>query len=255
VHFLRAKGHAVGEIDLVNGPEHDLGLMRPGLSRMFSRVDYVFFLAFDAGGSRYLKSHERTFEFVDNNAKLMGSVFNTLRKHRTEFLFVSSQMSRMTWSPYGCLKAIGEKYTESLGGRIVRLWNVYGPESDPQKFHVLSDFIAAARRGRAIRMLTTGREVRQMLHVDDCCRALYEISLNRGAFPDGPLDVTSFKWVEIREIARIVARHYGVSVIPGKKRDELQNDSRFEPSRAMLEFWQPQIGLEAGIRRVIEAVG
>ena len=41
----------------------------------------------------------------------------------------SSQMSNMSYS-HGTLKRVGELYTESLGGLVVKFWNVYGIEKD-----------------------------------------------------------------------------------------------------------------------------
>jgi nucleoside-diphosphate-sugar epimerase len=52
---------------------------------------------------------------------------------------------------------------------IVRLWNVYGYET--ARTHVITDFIRMAREGR-IDMRTNGKESRQFLYADDCCKCL-----------------------------------------------------------------------------------
>ena len=57
------------------------------------------------------------------------------------FVFASSQMSNMSYSPYGVMKRVGELYTKSLNGLIVKFWNVYGIEKDMEKAHVITDFI------------------------------------------------------------------------------------------------------------------
>ena len=36
---------------------------------------------------------------------------------------------------------LGELYTKSLSGLIVKFWNVYGIEKDMEKAHVITDFI------------------------------------------------------------------------------------------------------------------
>ena len=54
--YLREKGHEVTEFDIVNGAEQDLTkIPNPLLMRSIRMCDFVFFLAFDVGGSRYLK--------------------------------------------------------------------------------------------------------------------------------------------------------------------------------------------------------
>ena len=96
--------------------------------------DFVFFLAFDVGGINYLAS--TYLNFIDNNTRMMANVFGHLADYKKPFVFASSQMSDMSYSPYGVMKRVGEMYTKSLGGLIVHFWNVYGLEKDMEKAHV-----------------------------------------------------------------------------------------------------------------------
>ena len=50
------------------------------LERNIKRSDFVFFLAFDVGGSRYLKKYQNTFNFLMNNLLIMTNVFKLLKK-------------------------------------------------------------------------------------------------------------------------------------------------------------------------------
>ena len=63
----------------------------------------------------------------------MANAFGLIEKYKKPFVFASSQMSNMSYSPYGVLKRVGELYTKSLGGLIVKFWNVYGIEKDMTK--------------------------------------------------------------------------------------------------------------------------
>ena len=140
--YLRNKGHEVNEFDIVNGRHHDLTeIPNPELHRLIMQSDFVFFLAFDVGGSHYLKKYQHTFKFIDNNGRMMVNVFGLLGKYKKPFVFASSQMSKMSYSPYGVMKRVGELYTKSLNGVIVKFWNVYGIENDMEKAHVITDFI------------------------------------------------------------------------------------------------------------------
>jgi len=100
--YLRGKGHTVNEFDVVNGPEQDMTVIpNQNLEDNIKDSDFVFFLAFDVGGSRYLKKYQHTFQFIDNNARLMANAFGLLKKYNKRFVFASSQMSNMSYSPYG----------------------------------------------------------------------------------------------------------------------------------------------------------
>ena len=123
--YLSKKGHIVREFDVVNGSHQDMThIPNTYLRNTIMESDFVFFLAFDVGGSRYLKKYQHTFDFVNNNTRLMANAFGLLEKYNKPFVFASSQMSNMSYSPYGTLKRVGELYTESLGGLIVKFWNV-----------------------------------------------------------------------------------------------------------------------------------
>ena len=105
--YLRGKNHEVTEFDVVRHHGEDLTqIPNHNLDRAIKNADFVFFLAFTVGGSRYLKKFQHTFEFVNSNTRLMTNVFTILEKYRTPFIFASSQMSNMGYSPYGLLKEL-----------------------------------------------------------------------------------------------------------------------------------------------------
>ena len=59
--YLRDKGHEVIEIDKNLGPEHNLTVIpNEFVEIQIKRSDFVFVLAFDVGGSRYLKKYQHT---------------------------------------------------------------------------------------------------------------------------------------------------------------------------------------------------
>ena len=143
--------------------------------------DFVFFLAFDVGGSHYLKKYQHTFKFINNNTRLMANVFGHLEFYKVPFVFASSQMSNMSYSPYGVMKRVGELYTKSLNGVIVKFWNVFGIEKDMEKAHVITDFIAKGFETGVIDMMTDGTEQREFLYAEDCCEALEQVMLEYSA--------------------------------------------------------------------------
>jgi nucleoside-diphosphate-sugar epimerase len=201
--YLRNKGHEVTEFDIVNGKEQDLTLIpNPKLQHDIRLSDFVFFLAFDVGGSRYLKKYQYTYDFINNNTRLMANVFQWLKEYRKPFIFASSQMSNMSYSPYGALKKIGELYTQTLRGLTVKFWNVYGVETDCEKSHVITDFIRRGFEEGEFEMMTDGTEERQFLYAEDCCEALETIMECYSDFkPTDSLHITSFKSESIKNVA------------------------------------------------------
>ena len=159
--YLTNKGHLVREFDIANGQHEDMThIPNPFLRNVIMDSDFVFFLAFDVGGSHYLKKYQHTYKFINNNTRMMANVFSHLADYKKPFVFASSQLSNMAYSPYGVMKRVGELYTKSLGGLIVKFWNVYGIEKDMEKAHVITDFIAKGFKTGIIDMMTDGTEAR-----------------------------------------------------------------------------------------------
>ena len=177
-----------------------------------------------------------------------------LRELDKKFIFSSSQMSNMTYSPYGVLKALGECYTRVLGGLIVKFWNVYGIEKNLDKAHVITDFVLKAKDERIIQMLTDGTEERQFLYSDDCCEALYILSEKYETIPrDKELHITNGTWTTILNVAEIITAQFdNAKIIPGTAKDVVQKFKRYEANPYILEHWQPKTSLEDGIAKIAE---
>lgn len=254
VEYLRSVDINVTEFDIENDLKQDLRISNNNdLNHAVEQSDFVFFLAFDVGGSRYLKQYQHTFEFLNNNILIMQNTFDVLKEYKKPFIFASSQMSNMTYSPYGILKAIGESYTKSLNGIIVKFWNVYGYEKDLSKSHVITDFILKAKNDGNIKMLTDGKEHRQFLYSEDCCEALHILCMNYDKLDRNKnLHITKFEWENIRNVADIISNVYNVPVIPGKDKDTVQLDKCNEPDPYILEMWKPRTSLAQGITKIIK---
>ena len=259
--YLSKKGHIVREFDVINGSHQDMThIPNTYLRNAIMESDFVFFLAFDVGGSRYLKKYQHTFDFVNNNTRLMANAFGLLEKYDKPFVFASSQMSNMSYSPYGTLKRVGELYTESLGGLIVKFWNVYGIEKDHDKAHVITDFIRKGFEEGDFEMMTDGEEVRQFLYAEDCCEGLEAVMKNYDEFyANDPLHITNFDYTSIREVAIIIENEFKligkpINIIPGEASDSVQLDKRNEADRFIEKYWSPKTDLETGIAKVFEAM-
>ena len=254
--FLRKNNNIVEEIDIVRGEHEDLRYNSSIIEQKIQQSDFVYFLAYDVGGSRYLAKNQKSIQLILNNSRMMDTVFSLLQKYNKKFIFASSQMASMGHSPYGACKLLGEHYTEILGGKTVKFWNVYGVEHDEEKFHVVTDFIKKARDTSTISMLTDGEEERQFLFADDCSECLYKLSLcYDNVEASTPLHITSFQWTKIKNVAEIVASFFpGTKILPGKTSDKVQNGIKNEPKGDILNFWQPKTPIHDGIEKIINAL-
>ena len=257
--YLRSKDYEVMEFDITNAVYQDMThIPNTYLRSAIMNSDFVFFLAFDVGGSHYLKKYQHTFKFIDNNTRIMTNAFGYLEQYEVPFVFASSQMSNMSYSPYGVMKRVGELYTKSLNGLIVKFWNVYGIEKDMEKAHVITDFIRKGFETGIIDMMTDGTETREFLYAEDCCEALETIMENHDQFTSNDeLHITTGKYSTILEIAHNIQKLFSnigkdVIIKPAESKDEVQKDARNVPDSYMRKFWQPKTSVEEGITKVFE---
>ena len=253
-NVLKSQNHEVIPFDIVESEDEDLRTPNnPLLDKKIKECDFIFFLAFDIGGAMYMKKYQNTFQFISNNGRIMSNVFDIIKNYDKPFIFASSQMSNMSYSTYGILKLIGERYTEALGGLVIKFWNVYGHEANKEKFHVISDFISMAKKDGIIKMKTDGKEVRQFLHGDDAAECLLALSDQYNTIERStPLHITSFKWTSIYQIAKIIQKMSNCMVVKGEGIDLLQLNKKNLPDPYILDFWKPKISLEEGIKKLYD---
>lgn len=169
-------------------------------------------------------------------------------------------------SPYGCSKGAADQYLRDYariyGMRTIVFRNscIYGP----RQFGVedqgwLAWFVIAARTGRPIAIYGDGKQVRDVLYVDDLIdvmlRALAEPAAagrvyNIGGGPANTLAV----WTEFGPLLEsLLGRPIPVS--HGEWRPGDQKVYVSDIRRAMSEFsWEPQVGVDEGVRRLDEWV-
>ena len=259
--YLRKKDYEVFEFDITNGEHQDMThIPNTYLRNAIMNSDFVFFLAFDVGGSHYLKKYQHTFKFINNNTRLMANVFGYLKDYNKPFVFASSQMSNMSYSPYGVMKRVGELYTKSLNGVIVKFWNVFGIEKDMEKAHVITDFIAKGFETGVIDMMTDGTEEREFLYAEDCCEALETIMDCYYQFTcDDELHITTGVSTSILEIAQniqVLFDNIGkeIEIIPASSKDEVQKDARNIPDPYITKWWRPKTYVVDGISKVFNEI-
>lgn len=261
VDYLKSKKRfKIIKFDLILGKKFDLRNFNNNLLKKYiQQSDFVFFLAFDVGGSRYLKKYQRSYSFLINNILIMGNVFKLLKESKKKFLFASSQMSNMDFSPYGTLKRLGEDITKSINGVYVKFWNVYGIEKQLDKSHVITDFILMALEKKKIDMLTNGKETREFLYADDCSAGLLKIMNKFDYFKKikKELHLTTAKKTKVIDIAKIVKKilkkkNIDVRINRALSKDDVQKNKSNEANKFLFNFWKPNYTIESGIEKTLK---
>ncbi len=254
--YLEARAIEVVHWDIKLGLQFDLRAPN-NIDDVLQTVDYVFFLAFDVGGSKYDVNNK---PYIDNNMQLILNTFASLEKANVPFTYTTSQMSNMHTNPYGVLKRISDFYVEYLKGVNVRIWNVYGLESIDSRTHVIPDFVHKAWTTGKITMLSDGTDQRQFMHCNDFADAMYHIMMNHEAYTSHGkvIDFASFAWVSIMEVAEVIQyvlakqynHHVTIETKPYKNNNHMVMN---EPVATLFHSqWQPKLSLEEGIADVIK---
>jgi nucleoside-diphosphate-sugar epimerase len=234
---LRANGHEVISLDLKSG----FDLRKPFDIAPFENCDRVWFLAWDTGGAKYLEAANQQHEQYKNNSEISVRVFDALSRTKKPFLFATSQLAGQP-NAYGTTKLMAWRWTENLGGKVARLWNVYGWERPTIKSHVITDLVLSGCRGQ-VRCMTDGLEQRRFLYKSDCVDALIQLF-------DGPgqsAEIAAGQWITIRDVAEEVARQLNV----GTQFGDLKGSECLVDPQELLPGWSPQVTLADGIAKVI----
>lgn len=238
--YLESVGEEVINIDIQNGDDQDLRVM--DLSP-YSDVDFVWFLAWDVGGAKYLTEQKNLLNILRNNTIICEKVFSFLGDTGLPFLFATTQLADPN-NTYGITKILGEEWTKLLGGKTARFWNVYGWEIPSERSHVIPDLVVQAIEKKQINLMTSGEEERQFIHIDDCAKNLVRIRDSK----EVDVDLTNGDWVKIKELAAIIASKLGAELKLGEVKGY---NNKLDPSRTP-EFLKNEISLDQGLEEIIQ---
>lgn len=248
--YLEKRGKEVIEFDIKNHFSQDLRIASNyELEKHLLNSDFVFFLAFDVGGAKYLNNLDNNEKFLSNNTAILLNTFNALSKNRKPFIFASTYLVDNLENNYSLLKRLGESFTSSLSGINVRFWNIYGFETVSDRSHLIPDLIHQCVVNRNIKLLTDGNEKKQFLYVEDCCECLFEIALrfhrlNKLKY----IDLSSFDWISVYDVGRIISELFNCPISHSKIQSNLA--PIVEPLNTVLSFWEPKTSLLDGIIKI-----
>jgi len=258
------------EYEFVEGSVADEELV----SRLVRKTDYI---AHMAARNIIVSTKNPRNDYAVN----IGGTLNILmaaREHGIERMIYTSSASvygnpRMipitederphTFSPYSVSKLAGENYchafyeTYDVPVASVRYSNVYGPKQDPNNPYcgVISKFIEAIDIGEAPKLHGDGQQTRDFTYVDDAVDATLTALLSPKS-EGSVFNLGTGTETKIADLIPILAQLLGKEVTPQFiDRRDIDNIRRrvlnIEKIRTRLR-WQPQIGLEEGLRRTVK---
>jgi UDP-glucuronate decarboxylase len=138
--------------------------------------------------------------------------------------------------------------------KVVRIFNTYGPNMDPEDGRVVSNFIVNALRGRPLELFGGGTQTRSFCYVDDLVDGFFAL-MRSPAEITGPVNIGNPGEFTIRELADVILEmtgsRSGVVDRPLPKDDPLQRRPDISLAANLLG-WKPQVPLREGLRRSIE---
>ena len=162
-------------------------------------------------------------------------------------------------SPYGLSKWTLEQYLpillpESMGVKVLRPANVYGPRQDPHgESGVVAIFASKMVRGEPVVIFGDGEHTRDYVYVGDVVDA-HDLALESG--DSLTVNIGSGVETSVNELFRAMAEELGYTM-PPQRADERPGDVRricLDPTRARdMLGWRPSTSLAEGLRRTCEA--
>lgn len=274
---LSYAGNPLNLADVEDDPRYELVI---GNVADHGHVDWLFAQgSFDAvvhfaAESMVDRSIESSAPFIQSNVAGTQVLLDAALKHSTpRFLQVSTdevygslgEEGEFTEdtplapnNPYSASKAAGDLLcrayfvTHKLPVLVTRCSNNYGPRQFPEKLIPL--MIAKAMRDEPLPVYGDGLHVRDWLHVDDHCRALWGV-LTRGT-PGEVYNIGGGRKLPNLELVKLLLDKLGkpyslISHVP----DRPGHDRRYAISYAKLHRelgWEPQMSFEDGIAQTIE---
>ena len=137
--------------------------------------------------------------------------------------------------------------------RVIRIFNTYGPNMNPNDGRVVSNFIVQALKGQDITIYGDGNQTRSFQFVDDLINGMIKMMENESQFI-GPVNIGNPKEFTMLELAKKVIQLTGSSskivFQPLPQDDPKQRQPDITLAKEKLD-WQPTIELEEGLIKTI----
>ena len=162
-------------------------------------------------------------------------------------------------SCYDEAKRFAEAYVTSaaremgIDGRVVRIFNTYGPRMQPGDGRVIPNFCMSALRGEALTIYGDGSQTRSFCYVDDLIEGIVRFAMAPN-LSGAVINIGNPGEFTIGELARIVAEIVGVQLDFEERPLPPDDPTRRRPDITVARErlgWEPHVDLRTGLERTI----
>lgn len=237
------------------------------------RIDYILHLASPASPKDYTQHPIHTLKLGSLGthhalglAKQYGSVFLLAS---TSEVYGDPDVSPQTEAYWGRVNPIGprsvydeaKRFAEAMAMayarehrvrvRIARIFNTYGERMRSDDGRALPTFMTQALQDKPVTVYGDGSQTRSFCYVSDLVEGLYRLLVSDQT---GPINVGNPEEITLRTLAQTVIEftesRSQIVFEPLPIDDPTRRRPDISKAKAALQ-WQPRVGLEDGIKRVI----
>jgi dTDP-glucose 4,6-dehydratase len=238
------------------------------------RLDYILHFASPASPVDYMNYPLETLDVGSIGTKNM---LELAKKKKAKLILASTsevygdpKVSPQEEGYFGNVNSVGprsvydeaKRFAEALTsaynreklveGKIVRIFNTYGPRMGLDDGRVVPNFIKQALTGQALTIYGDGSQTRSFCYVSDLVSGIYKLMY---AKISGPVNLGNPKELKIIDFADVIVKLTGskskIVFKPLPQDDPRQR--RPDISKAKKELsWSPEISLEEGLKKTIE---
>lgn len=142
---------------------------------------------------------------------------------------------------------------KGLDGRVIRIFNTYGPKMRLDDGRVVPNFVTQALAGEPMTVYGDGSQTRSFCYVSDLVRGIY-LDMNSEAAKGEVINLGNPGEMTVLEFARIIKQLTGsrseIVYKPLPVNDPLQRKPDIVKAKKVLG-WEPVVGLDDGLKKTI----
>lgn len=156
-----------------------------------------------------------------------------------------------------CAEALCFDYNREFGTKIkvIRIFNTYGPNMDPNDGRVVSNFIMQALRGEDLTVYGDGTQTRSFQYIDDLIEGIVRMMNDSRRDFLGPVNLGNPGEFTMLELAQKVLQHTGskskLVFKPLPSDDPTRRQANISVAKRELNGWEPKIALDEGLEKSI----
>ncbi len=213
---------------------------------------------------------------LDVNSRGVVNILDAIKRFNKDVKFVhlgtSTQLGRLIYHPadekhpefptdiYSANKSVSEKYVliyaqaYDIAAKVVRLSNVFGPRASihSPEFTFNNYFIGLALQDKDITVYGEGKQLRNVLYVDDAVEALIVAALSEKGCGETFFAVGNEHW-SVSQIAEATIKHFGAGKLkhipwPKERKSTEIGDAVISNEKIKQTLgWSPEYTLESGL--------